>query len=161
MRQTTNFAILLALLLLAAMVPAQSRDWQAVKHLQAGNRISVRSDRSFVRNTCFFLRATDDQLVCERAVHSRRQVIIPPIPSEAVYERSRVREVRLEHSEAANAMAGAGIGAGMGAGLGASANNGTLTRGGGALLLGSIGAVIGGSFGRDFPVIHGRVVYRR
>jgi hypothetical protein len=152
---------LVAPLLLAASALAQTSGWQAVKNLQPGTRISIRTDHLFIRNTCFFLSATDDQLVCERAVHSRRRMIIPPIPPEAVYERRRVREVRLERSEAANTMAGAGIGAGIGAALGASSNNGTLTRGGGALLIGGLGALVGGSFGREFPVIHGKVVYRR
>jgi hypothetical protein len=152
---------LLAPLLLTASALAQFGDWQAVKDLQPGTRISVRADHFFIRDTCFFLSATDDQLVCERAVHARRRMIIPPVPPEAVYKSSRVREVRLERSEAANTMAGAGIGAGIGAALGASRNNGTLTRGGGALLLGGIGALVGGSFGRELLVIHGKVVYRR
>jgi hypothetical protein len=161
MKHKKTIPFLLAPLLLASIAVAQTGDWQAVKNLQPGTRISVRSGRPFIRNTCFFLSATDDQLVCERAVHARRRMIIPPIPPEAVYERSKVREVRLEHSEATNTVAGAGIGAGIGAALGASANNGTLTRGGSTLLLGGIGALIGGSFGRDFPVIHGKVVYQR
>lgn len=161
MRHTKVIFFLSAVLLLASAAPAQTGDWQAVKNLPPGTRISVRSNHLFVRNTCFFLSATDDQLVCERALHSRRRMIIPPIPPEAVYQRSRVREVRLEHGEDANMLAGAGIGAGVGAALGAGVNNGTLTRGGGALLLGSLGALIGGSFGREFPVIHGKIVYRR
>jgi len=158
MKHKKTIPFLLASLLLASIAVAQTGDWQAVKNLRPGTRISVRSGHLFIRNTCFFLSATDDRLVCERAVHARRRMIIPP---EAVYERSRVREVRLEHGEAANTMAGAGIGAGVGAALGASANNGTLTRGGGALLLGGLGALIGGSFGSEFPIIHGKVVYRR
>ena len=161
MRHTKAIFFLSAVLLLASTAPAQTGDWQAVRNLPPGTRISVRSNHLFVRNTCFFLSATDDQLVCERALHSRRRMIIPPIPPEAVYQRSRVREVRLEHGEDANMLAGAGIGAGVGAALGAGVNNGTLTRGGGALLLGSLGALIGGSFGREFPVIHGKIVYRR
>ena len=161
MRYTKAIFFLSAAVLFASAAQAQTGDWQAVKNLQPGTKISVRSDHSFIRNACFFLSATDEQLVCERAVHARRRMIIPPIPSEAIYERNRVREVRLEHSEAANTMAGAGIGAGIGAALGASANNGTMTRGGSTLLLGSFGALIGGSFGKEFPVIHGKVVYRR
>jgi hypothetical protein len=161
MNYKKTILFLLAPVLLAASALAQTGDWQAVKNLPPGTRISVRSDHLFIRNTCFFLSATDDQLVCERAVRARRRMIIPAIPPEAVYERSKVREVRLAHSEAANTMAGAGIGAGIGAALGASSNNGTLTRGGGALLIGGIGALVGGSFGREFPVIHGKVVYRR
>ena len=148
-------------LLLASNVWAQAGDWQAVKNLTPGTRISVRADHAFGRNTCFFLSATDDQLACERIRHARPRLIIPPVPSRAVYERSRVREVRLEHSEAANLMAGAGIGAGVGAAVGATANNGTVTRGGGAILLGAIGALVGGSMASEFPVIHGKVVYRR
>jgi len=161
MRRTRTIPFLLTPFLLAASALAQTGDWQAVKLLRPGTRISVRSDHLFIRNTCFFLSATDDQLVCERAVHSRQRMIVPPIPAEAVYERSRVREVRLERSEDANMMAGAGIGAGIGAALGAGINNGTVTRGGGALLIGGLGALVGGSFGREFPIIHRKVVYRR
>ena len=161
MSHTKTMFFLWAAVLLASTAPAQTGDWQAVKRLQPGTRISVRSNHLFIRNMCFFLSATDDQLVCERAVHARRRIILPPIPTEAVYERSRVREVRLEHSEAAGTMVGAGIGAGIGAALGTSVNNGTLTRGGSVLLLSGIGALVGGSFGRDFPVVHGRVVYRQ
>ena len=161
MRHKKTIPLLLAPLLLAAGALAQTGNWQAVQDLQPGTRISVRANHSFGRNPCFFLSANDEQLVCERVLHSRRRMIISPIPPEAVYQRSRVREVRLEHSEAANTMAGAGIGAGVGAALGASVNNGTVTRGGGALLLGGLGALVGGSFGREFPIIHGKVVYRR
>jgi hypothetical protein len=88
-------------------------------------------------------------------------MIVPPIPPEAVYERNRVREVRLEHGESVNMLAGAGIGAGVGAALGAAVNNGTVTRGGGAILLGGLGGLMGGFFGSEFPVIHSKVVYRR
>jgi uncharacterized protein YcfJ len=161
MRHTKTIPFLLAALLLASSALAQTGDWQAVKKLPPGTKISVRAGHLFIRNTCFFLSATDDQLVCERAVHARRRMIVPPIPPDAVYERSKIREVRLEHSDTANTLAGAGIGAGIGAALGASSNNGTLTRGGGALLIGALGALVGGSFGREFPVIHGKVVYRR
>ena len=161
MTHTKAIFFLSAAVLLASNARAQTGDWQAVKALQPGTRISVRPNRSFVRNTCFFLSATDNQLVCERVLHGRRRMIIPPIPTQAVYERGKMREVRLEHGEGVNSLAGAGIGGGIGAALGASANNGPVTRGGGAFLLGGIGAVGGGSFGRDFPVIRGKVIYRQ
>jgi hypothetical protein len=74
MSYTKTIPFLLAPLLLAVCALAQTRDWQAVKNLQPGTRISVRSDHLFIRNTCFFLSATDDQLVCERAVHGRRRI---------------------------------------------------------------------------------------
>lgn len=160
MRHTRVILSLLAPLLLASLAAAQKGDWQAVKNLPPGTRISVKAEH-FLTNTCFFLNATDDQLVCERTLHGRRRMLNQPIPYQAFYERSKVREVRLEHSEALNGLAGAGIGAGIGAAVGASNGNGTLTRGGGALFLGGIGALIGGGFGSAFPVIHGKVVYRR
>jgi outer membrane lipoprotein SlyB len=78
------------------------------------------------------------------------------------YDRKRIREVRLEHSEDSDAAVGAFVGAGAGAAIGAAVpGNGTVTRGGRILLLGGIGAIVGGFMGREFPMAHGRVVYRR
>jgi hypothetical protein len=105
---------------------------------------------------CIFERATDEQLVCEHILHGPRRAFIP---LERVYERNKIREVRLEHTDGANMATGAAIGGGVGAAIGASSGNGSLTRGGTALLLGTGGAIIGGFFGRDFPVTHGKVVY--
>jgi hypothetical protein len=80
---------------------------------------------------------------------------------EAVYPRDKIRDVRLEHSDAANVATGAAIGGGIGAAIGASAHNQSLTRPGGALLFGTGGAIIGGFFGKDFPITHGKTIYRR
>jgi hypothetical protein len=157
MRNIKNISPLLALPLLASMALAQARDWQAVKDLQTGAKISVRGASPF-HNLCIFESATDEQLICEHILRGPRGAFVP---RERVYERKRIREVRLEHSDAANIATGAAIGGGIGAALGASAGNGTLTRGGGALLLGTGGAIVGGLFGRDFPVVHGKVIYRR
>jgi hypothetical protein len=140
------------------MAFAQTGNWQAVKQLDPGVKISVRSEHHSLRSTCYFQRATDDQLFCERILRGVSQVLIPP---DAVYERKKIREVRLEHSDRSNAATGAAIGGGIGATLGAANDNGTLTREGGALLLGTVGALIGGSFGRDFPIFHGKMIYRR
>src|SRR5450631_3391955 len=106
MRRPRIFLFLSAAVLLVSTANAQTGDWEAVKNLPPGTRISVRSGHLFIRNTCFFLSATDDQLVCERALYSRRHMIVPPIPPEAVYERNRVREVRLGHGESVNMLAG-------------------------------------------------------
>lgn len=157
MRHTRIIFLVFAAVLLASTALAQTGDWQAVKNLRPGTKISVQGGHSF-HNLCIFEHATDEQLVCEHILHGPRGAFIP---SERVYERKRIREVRLEHSDAANMATGAAIGGGIGAAVGASAGNGTLTRGGGALLLGAGGALIGGAFGRDFPVAHGKVIYRR
>jgi hypothetical protein len=149
MRQIKAIFFLSAALLLASTSLAQTGNWQAVKNLQPGTKISVRAASPF-HNLCIFERATDEQLVCEHILHGPRGAFIP---SEYVHERKRIRKVRLEHSDAANMATGAAIGA--------SSSNGSLTRGGGALLLGGVGALVGGIFGRDFPVIHGKVIYRR
>ena len=157
MKNIEAIFFLSAAVLLASTAPAQTGDWQTVKNLQPGTKISVHSASRF-HNLCIFERATDEQLVCEHILHGPRGAFIP---SEYVYEREKIREVRLEHSDAANIATGAAIGGGIGAAVGAGNGNGTLTRGGGALLLGTGGAIIGGFIGRDFPVAHGKVVYRR
>ena len=162
MRHTKTILFLSAFVLLVSTARARTGDWQAVRNLPPGTRISVRSHRVFGRDTCFFLHATDDHLVCERALHRRSRILIVlPIPSEVVHERSRVREVRVEHSEDANTLAGVGIGAGIGAALGAGVSNGAMTRGPGVILGSGIGALVGGTFISKFPIIHGKVIYRR
>jgi len=157
MNQSRTISMLLTIPLLTSIALAQTGDWQAVKNLQPGTNISVRTASPF-HNLCVFEHATDEQLVCERTPRGPRGAFIPP---ERVYPRKRIREVRLEHSDAANTAIGAAIGGGIGVAVGASVGNGTLTRGGGTLLLGGIGALVGGAFGRDFPVAHGKVVYRQ
>ena len=131
---------------------AQTGDWQDVVNLKRGTRITVKTRH---RTRCFFKTATDDELVCKppRSLWLR--------PAERRFDRQSVREVRLERSDEANAAVGAAIGAGAGAALGASNGNGTLTRGGGALLIGSIGALSGWFFGSDFHILHGKIIYKR
>ena len=155
MRKLQLVVPLLAILFSVPAARAQKGDWHAVQNLQPGTRISV---KTLVPLMCFFESATDDELVC--SIHRRGP--IPTFSSVRRYDRRRVREVRLEYSEAADTALGAAVGGGAGAIVGAAAGgNGTITRGGGALLLGGIGAIIGGAFGRDFPLAHGRVIYKR
>jgi hypothetical protein len=154
MKHAKPISLVFALFLLTSMASAQTGDWQAVRSLQPGTKISVYS-ASLFHNLCIFERATDEQLVCEHIMHGPRGLIVP---SEYVYERKRIREVRLEHSDAANMATGAAIGGGVGAAIGASKGS---DREGGALLIGGIGALVGGAFGRDFPIIHGKVIYHR
>jgi uncharacterized membrane protein len=85
------------------------------------------------------------------------------IPPEAVYRRKLVREIRLEHSDASNMAVGAAIGGAVGGALGAAGSGGAHPRArvGGGLLVGMGGALVGGFTGRDFPVRHGKVIYRQ
>ena len=151
MRITRNILFVFVALLLAAAAHGQSGDWESVKQLPPGANISVKARHAF-RTQCVFRGATDDRLVCEL-----RTPFLPMLK----LRRAEIREVRLERSDSANMATGAAIGAGAGAILGASTGNGSLTRGGGALLLGGVGGIAGGFFGRDFPIVHGKIIYRR
>jgi len=158
MRQTRiSYWQLAAFLLCAWGLHAQKGDWQAVKVLPPGTTISVKTGHFFGHDPlCVVARVTDERLVCELLVHGPTRIFMP---SEAVYDRKRILDVRVEHSEETNVLTGAAIGGGLGAGLGAARSR--TARGAGALLYGLGGAGIGGLLGRDFPVFHGRVIYRR
>jgi hypothetical protein len=140
-----------ALLIFTARPWAQTGDWSAVQQLQPSTPISVKVR---FRLQCNFRHADDRQLVCDPRTQGR--FLRPPI----VFARAQIHEVRIERADA-SAAAGAAIGAGAGAALGASSGNGTLTRGGSTLLGAGIGGLIGGAFGKQFPFIHGEVVYQK
>ena len=163
MRQTRLLTALLLLLLFLLGAPraqAQKGDWQAVKSLPAGTPISVKYGHFFLHNRCLFQKATEQRLFCVRMLYGASAIFIPP---EITYERRKIREVRLEHSDASNMALGAAIGAGIGGAIGAAGSgdthaNARVTLG---LLVGGGGAVIGGLLGRDFPLRHGKVIYRQ
>ena len=142
----------IAFLLLVTNAQAQTGSWQAVEELPPGAPISVQVR---LRLQCNFRYATEDELVCDFREHPR--LGIGPM----VFRRKTVRQVRMERAEA-SMLAGAAIGAGVGAAAGASVNpqRSGYTRGGSAFLLGGIGGIIGGFVGKDFPFLHGKVVYQ-
>jgi hypothetical protein len=146
--------------LCVASAPAQSGDWKVVQQLTPGTPISVKYGRFWIHNRCLFENATQDVLVCERVLYGTNRLFIPP---EAVYRRKLVREVRLERSDASNIAFGAAVGGAVGGALGAAGSGDahTQARVGAGLLVGMGGAAIGGLMGRDFPVRHGKVIYRR
>ena len=139
------------LLVWTAQPWAQTSDWNAVKQLRPGTPISVKVR---LRVQCNFRHADDKQLVCDQRTQGR--FLRPPI----VLARAQIHEVRIERADASMA-AGAAIGAGAGATLGATSGNGTLTRGGSTLLGAGIGGLIGGVFGKQFPFLHGEIVYQK
>lgn len=142
---------LLAALLLTPLAHAQVGDWSLVEQIQPGDRISVKAHH---RITCVLDEIDDQSLACR--IETPRWFGSAP---EAVFKRSDVREVRLEHDDKFHAAIGTLAGAAVGGALGATRTSSDPVVGG--LLLGSIGGVIGHFFGPIFPVIHGRVVYRR
>jgi hypothetical protein len=147
---------LLALFTLATAAGARTPtgDWQNVKNLAPGTRISVKTN---VRLLCVFESATDDVLICDTALIGTS--VTNPIPLRC--KRARVREVRLEFSDRENAALGAVVGGGIGATLGAVGAGQSTTRGGAAQIGGGLGALIGGIASRNFPIRHGTVIYRR
>jgi len=153
MKTLKIFCFMLACLMFASAAQAQAGDWRAVQQLAPGSRISVKIRFHVL---CDFEGATDAVLVCEPV---RRPTLMGP--GEFRFDRKRVREVRLEHSDDANTAVGAAVGAGVGATVGASLSPRSLTSGGSALLLGGIGGIAGGFFGRDFPILHGKIIYKR
>lgn len=151
MRPRTFFPLFTLLFFLSAAY-AQTGDWQAVKSVPAGSPISVRERHQRIR--CRFQRATDDELFCEYYVRYHAYDL-GAYPVRLV--RQNIREIRLERP-GDSALAGALVGGGLGAALGAGAVS--RNRGLGALFVGGLGAIVGGEVGRDFPVVHGPVIYK-
>jgi hypothetical protein len=144
---------LLAGLILIPAAQGQAGDWRAVENLAPGSRISVKI-RFHMR--CDFRRATEAALFCEP---TQRGPFFGP--HEIRFDRKHIREVRVEHSDDANTAVGTTVGGAVGAAVGASVGNSSLSSGGGGLLFGGAGAIIGGFAGRDFPILHGKVIYKR
>jgi hypothetical protein len=154
-----KLAATLLLFLLAAKTQAQQGDWQVVKNLPPGAVISVRYEHFPIHIRCIFQNATDDRLDCARILHSPR---VTPVGPELSYERNKIREVRLEHSDTSNTLFGAAIGAAVGGALGAARSGDThaQARVVSGLIVGVGAAMIGGFLGREFPARQGKVIYR-
>ncbi len=143
---------------IVSIVPAahaRTGHWRDVMRLRAGTPISVKPANES-RVLCIFVRATKNELSCDR-FWSSPPPYVPPIESRYRFDRRIVREVRLEHSDRANAAIGMGVGAGIGAGLGEASS----ARGLGAVIFGALGAYIGKEVGRDAPLFHRKVIYKR
>lgn len=99
---------------------AQSSGWDSVERLPSDQLIRV--GRLHGGQTCNFVMANDDTLVCEQ----RRTIIIVPVSRRIVFSRNDVQSIRLSRqgvSTLAGATIGAGAGAGIGAGIDASAKS--------------------------------------
>lgn len=147
--------LLKLVLLVAAMAqPLLAKDdisdWQNVKDIPPGWRISVVSGRHIA---CIFVRATDEELVCgglQRGWYTD--------PREFHFRREMIREVRVDRGDAVNALAGAAVGGSLGAALGAS--NPHVDRGAMVPFFATIGAAIGLRAGRDCHIVRSKLLYQ-
>ncbi len=98
---------LLVVIFLGSNAQAGTRDWQAVKNLQPGARIIVKTQH---RYPCIFVSATEDELFCDVPRNWRLG-----LPAGMTFSRREIREVRKLPNQAKDAWIGAGIGAGAGA----------------------------------------------
>jgi hypothetical protein len=134
---------------------AQNGDWQAVKLLMPGTRISVKTQHSY---HCSVEDVTDDELTCGTRTPFREVTL--------TIRRSEVHEIRIapHPNQAKDAWIGAGIGAGAGAIAG-----GTNSRdypGFHAFAGGLAGAGGGALVGATVPIFQvlsqrGKVIYKR
>lgn len=157
MRKLQLVAGLIVVLFHVTSAQAQKGDWQAVKDLPSGTRISVKTRVWF---TCILERATDEVLACDLTLDGG----IWHSSSEVKLDRRKIHEVRLGSDEGLNTAVGAAVGGGAGAIIGAiaGASRGSgSTPGIGAILVGGLGAIVGGAVGREFPIVHGKVVYKK
>ena len=85
---------------------ARTGDWQSVKHVMGGTRISVKTQR---RYRCSVEDVTDDELICGMRTPFREVTL--------TIRRSEIREIRIASlpNQSKDAWIGAGIGAGAGA----------------------------------------------
>jgi hypothetical protein len=147
---------LLVVLLIGSNAQARTGDWQAVKNLQPGARIMVKTQH---RHPCIFVSATEDELLCDVPHHWRLG-----LPAGMTFSRREIREVRKLPNQAKDAWIGAGIGAGAGAVI---AGTGSRTYPGvNAFFGGLAGAGPGALVGAMVPIFQlafhggGKLIYR-
>lgn len=140
--------------------PARSGDWQTVKHLEPGTRISVKTQSNY---RCSIEDVTDDELICGMRAPFREVTL--------TIRRSEIHEIRIapHPNQAKDAWIGAGIGAGAGAiaaGTMAAEAPGRDYPGFHAFVGGLGGAAGGALVGGTVPIFqvlfqHGKIIYKR
>src|SRR5579863_9634405 len=147
MRTLRIFTSLLVFTLLVSTAQAQTGNWQSVKNLPLGARISV---LTLHRIPCILLRVNDDELVCATIRHRWFG------PDTLTFRRQSIREIRLPPTDGTNGLLGIAIGGGAGAALGAARFDCIGCRGAGALIFGVIGAVVGAKIAKNSPIVQGK-----
>lgn len=128
-----------------------SSDWNVVEDIPTGWRIAVVTEFTF---PCVFVRASADEIICRIPQRRWDERGLP----ETRVGRDRVREVRVDRRNGANALIGGAVGGATGAILGAMANTGT--RGASTYGLGVVGALLGARIGNAVHLIKGKVLFR-
>lgn len=150
-------SLAVSMFLFAGSARAQTGDWQAVKNLMSGTRISVKTQH---RYHCVVESVTDDELYCEAHVPRSFQVITLAI------RRSEIHEIRISPhpNQAKDMWIGAGIGAGAGAVI--AGTNSRTYPGVNAFFGGLAGALPGAIIGGIVPIFQvvfqrGKTIYKR
>lgn len=151
MRRLRALYLVLSILGVLPMCPAQTGSWQAVESLAPETPISVLTND---RIHCKFLSAADDSITCELGLHALRT------RRAITFDRNDVKQVRLE-LPAASTFAGAAIGTVAGVALGLTKGGDTLTKEGNELIGGTLFGLLGTFIGSQTHVFHGRTVYRK
>src|SRR5262245_540754 len=123
---------------------APSSDWAVVEDIPAGWRIAVVTEFTF---PCVFVHATADEMVCRIPQRRWDERDLP----ETRVRRYRIREIRVDRRNGANAVMGGAVGGGTGAVFGVIANAGA--RGASAYGLGVVGVLLGARMGNDVHLI--------
>lgn len=164
------FSSLVGVLLIALNAQAQTQnqtqpqarngDWQTVKHLEPGTRISVKTQSNY---RCSVEDVTDDELICGTRTPFREATL--------TIRRSEIREIRIapHPNQAKDSWIGAGIGAGAGAiaaGTTAAQAPGRNYPGFHAFVGGLAGAGGGALVGATIPIFQvlfqrGKIIYKR
>jgi len=128
-----------------------SSDWNVVEDIPTGWRIAVVTEFTF---PCVFVRASADEIICRIPQHrwNERDLL------ETRVRRDRVREVRVDRRNGANALIGGAVGGATGAILGVMANTGT--KNASAYALGVVGVLLGARIGNGVHLIKGKVLFR-
>ena len=153
-------------------VPTPRRGkWDFVENVPRGSLLAVKWTVAENRTQtvhCVFHSANETELVCghwSRPISSPYPVFRPSNPDRYEFSRQQIVQVRIENEEwqsSQSTFAGALAGATLGGVVGyncCGAKGGE--RAAGALGLSLLGAVVGGTVGRLFPLARGRVIYEQ
>ena len=159
MKHTRKSSFLLALVVLAPVALAQSRNSLKEDNISAEDSISAA--RSQYTQTSSSLPNADTTTLAQLP----RRGAARPVPARCGYPRGSYQTQWMEHGNPGYALIGAGIGVGVGAALGAisNANKGAPVGAGaivGGALFGFIGGAIGAAHGGPHMFTHRGRVYR-